>query len=61
MQYMQKYALPTLLMSAVTTADCRTLRSLLVSRRRGRDAKGDSFRECMMAMPCTCLVMNESS
>ena len=27
---------------------------------RSRDAKGYSYRECM-AMPCTCLVMNEST
>ena len=50
--------------SAVAAADCRTLRSLLRPRGEGRDEKGDSFRECnaqCIAMPCTYLVMNESS
>ena len=49
---------------AVAAADCRTLRSLLGLRKRGLDTKGDCFRECMsiiQAMPCTYLVMNESS
>ena len=46
--------------SSVAAADCLSLQSLLGPRGRGRDAKGDSFRECI-AMPCTCLVKNKSS
>ena len=33
--------------SAAESGGTLSLRSLLGPRRRGRDAKGDSFRECM--------------